>query len=166
MYMVVYGVTLYTNTLRCPCPALSVPPGGSAPSLAGSPQATPRSGKLTKIQVSWRTPVRQNMTMPGSETQLYAVKWHSAVVRGRRLAADRPGFTLGVFSGPPWARLGMLHLARLNGSQGRFGWLTPGLRRGDPVRLGCPPSPPCQGHPGVKILPKYEFPGEPQCAKI
>ncbi len=57
----------------------------------------------------------------GSEIQLYGVKSHSAVVRGRRLAAGRPGLTLGVSSGPPWARLQMLHLACLNGSPGRFG---------------------------------------------
>ena len=86
--------------------------------------------------------------MPGPVTELYGVKLHSAVVRRRRLAAGSPGLALGAFSGPPWARLGMLHLACPNGSQGRFGWLTPGLRRGDP---------PPEGHPrrphGVEMRP-------------
>ncbi len=72
----------------------------------------------------------QNMTMPGPETELCGVKWHFGVVRGRRLAAVRPGVTLGAFNGPPWARVGMSHLACLNGSPGRFGWLGPRLRRG------------------------------------
>ena len=61
------------------------------------------------------------MTMPGPGTELYGVKWHFGVVRGRRLATGCPGLTLGASSGQPWARLGMLKLARLNGSHGRFG---------------------------------------------
>ena len=61
------------------------------------------------------------MTLPGPETELYDVKWHFGVVRGRRLATGCPGLTLGAFSCPPWARLEMLQWACLNGSQGRFG---------------------------------------------
>ncbi len=83
--------------------------------------------------------MRQNSTTLDSGTELYGVKWYSGGVRGRRLADGRPGLAHGTFSGPPLARLEMLHLARLNGSQGRFGWLAPGLRRGGPVDWGAPP---------------------------
>ncbi len=38
------------------------------------PYATPRGENVTKISVSWWTPVRQNTTMPDSETELYGVK--------------------------------------------------------------------------------------------
>ncbi len=41
-----------------------------------------------------------------------------------------PGFALGAFSGPPWARPEMHHLACLNGSPGRVGRAEPGLDRG------------------------------------
>ena len=87
----------------------------------------PRGCKNHKNLIFWWTPVCRNMIMLGSETVLYGVKQHSGVARRRRLVPGSPGLALGAFSGPPLARLVMLHLARLNGSQGRLGWLAPGL---------------------------------------
>ncbi len=46
--------------------------------------------------------MRQNITMPGPETELYGVKRDSGVVRRRCPAPDCPGLVLGTFSEPPW----------------------------------------------------------------
>ncbi len=60
----------------------------------------PRGENVIKISVSWWTPVRSNMTMPGPETVLYGVGQHSAVARLHRVASCRPGLALGAFGGP------------------------------------------------------------------
>ena len=67
-------------------------------------QATPRGENVTKIQVFWWTPVRQNTTIPHSETELCGVKWHPGAVWRRRPAPGRPGFALGALGSSPWAR--------------------------------------------------------------
>ena len=83
---------------------LGIPNGASpegvrpSPPPPGPPQVTPRGQKVTKISVSWWSPVCQNITMPGPETELYGVKQHSGVVRWLRLAAGHLGFALGSFS--------------------------------------------------------------------
>ena len=68
------------------------------------PQTTPRGENVTNFSVSWRTPVRQNTTMPDSGTELYGVKWHPGAVWRRRPAPGRPGFALGALGSSPWAR--------------------------------------------------------------
>ncbi len=72
--------------------------GGRHPPPPGPPQVTPRGQKVTKISVSWWSPVCQNITMPGPETALYGVKHHSGVVQWPSLAPGHPGFALGSFS--------------------------------------------------------------------
>ena len=79
----------------------------SAPGGFGVPRATPgdpQGSESGKFPVFWWTPVCQNTTMPGPETELYGVKQHSGVVRWPRLAAGRLGFALEGISGQPWAR--------------------------------------------------------------
>ncbi len=119
--------------------------------------ATSRGEHVTKISVFWWTPVRQNITMPGPETELYCVKWHSGVIRRRCAVAGCAGLALGAFSGPPCARPEMLHLASLNGSPGRLGRAGPGCPKRGWVALLClyhlyPVRTPCQGCP--KLAPE------------
>ncbi len=80
--------------------------------------------------------MRQNVTIPGPETELYGVEWHSGSVGCRRPAPGCPDLALGAFSSPPWARSRMLHLTRLNAPPppppGHCGWTGAGPGRGVP----------------------------------
>ncbi len=75
------------------------------PSPPGPPQVTPRGQNVTKISVSWGSPVCQNIAMPCPETELYGVKQHPGVVRWPHLAPGHLGFALGSFSSRSWSRL-------------------------------------------------------------
>ena len=101
--------------------------------------------------------------MPGPGTELCGVKQHCGVVRGRRLAAGHPGLALGAFSGPPCARLGMLHLGCQNGSPARFGRAGAGLN----VHLAALNSAPSGfGVPKGREVTKYKLSavlGRPLC---
>ena len=73
-------------------------PNGASPGGGRATPGDPRGQKVTKISVSWWSPVCQNITMPGPETELYGVKQHSGVVQWLRLASGHLGFALGSFS--------------------------------------------------------------------
>ena len=72
------------------------------------------------IMISWCTPVRQHITMLGPAKELYGVKWHSGVVRGRRPAAGVLGCACGPFGGRPWDQLQSSNLATLSSAPGVF----------------------------------------------
>ena len=63
----------------------------------------------------------QNMTMPGPETELYGVEWHSGAVRRRRSAPGALDFALGPFGGRPSGRVWNIYSVALNGAPGGFG---------------------------------------------
>ena len=90
-----------------------VPQVGCAP----PPRGGPTGANLTKSLVSWRTPVRQNITMLGPTTETYGVKWHSGVIRGDA----QPAESSVVHLGRPWSRLWTVHLAGLGAVDGRLG---------------------------------------------
>ena len=66
------------------------------PSLG--PPRTPGVKKLQNFMFSWWSPVGQNITVPGPETELYGVKQQPGVVRWPRVVHGHLGVALGTFS--------------------------------------------------------------------
>ncbi len=107
MYGVVRGCSLLYGAVPCVFPGVGGPKGlqmrpKAAPKALQTDARIPPADAASNL-VFWWTPVGQNITMPGPETELYGVKWHSGVVRRRCPAPGCPGLALGTFSEPPWA---------------------------------------------------------------